>query len=265
MVLPFDESGTGRAVMLLHAGICDRRMWNETLDALAVAGYRAVAVDLPSYGDAGLDASRLYAPWVDVLATLDSLNIQESVLVGVSAGGAVALQVAAVAPERVSALCLVSARVGDDQHPSPQLKAAFDAEVIPAEAGDLEAAVAGVLEHWLMPDAPATLRDRVAEMERRSLEIQLAAGDPPEAPDPLAEQPDALEAISAPTLVCVGEHDLPDFHAAADELSARLPRAVGPAVLIPGSRHLAPLEAPDVFRKHLLDFLITADTGGKAA
>jgi hypothetical protein len=35
MVLPRDELGTGPAVMLLHAGICDRRMWNETLAALA--------------------------------------------------------------------------------------------------------------------------------------------------------------------------------------------------------------------------------------
>lgn len=225
MVLPHDELGTGPAVVLLHAGICDRGMWNETLEALAAAGRRAIAVDLPGYGDAGLDASQPYAPWEDVLATLDSLGIEQAALVGVSAGGGIALRLAAVAPGRVSALCLVSARPGSDAPPSPQLQAAFDAEVGPAEAGDLDGAVAGVLGHWLMPDAPAALRDRVAAMERRSLEIQLAAGDPPDAPDPLAQRPDALEAIIAPTLVCVGEHDLPDFHAAADELARRLPRA----------------------------------------
>jgi pimeloyl-ACP methyl ester carboxylesterase len=129
-----------------------------------------------------------------------------------------------------------------------------------AEADDLDAAVAGVLEHWLMPDAPATLRERVTAMERRSLEIQLAAGDPPEAPDPLAQRSDALEAIIAPTLVCVGEHDLPDFHAAADQLARRLPGAARPVVVIPGARHLAPLEAPDEFRARLLNFLTTTAT-----
>lgn len=254
MVLPYDESGTGPAVMLLHAGVCDRRMWNETLEALAPAGYRAIAVDLPGYGDAGLDASRPYAPWEDGLATLDSLRIEHAVLVGVSAGGGIAVRLATVAPERVSALCLISARPDSDAPPSPQLQAAFDAEAIPAEAGDLDGAVAGVLRHWLRPDAPAALRDRVAAMERRSLEIQLAAGDPPERPDPLAQRPDALEAITAPTLVCVGEHDLPDFHAAADELARRLPGS-RPVVVIPGARHLAPLEAPAQFRARLLDFL----------
>lgn len=178
MVLPYNELGTGPAVMLVHAGICDRRMWNETLEELAASGQRAIAVDLPGYGDAGLDASRPYAPWEDVLATLDNLGIEQAALVGVSAGGGIALRLAAVAPGRVSALCLVSARPYSDAPPSRELQSAFDAEVGPAEAGDLDGAVAGVLEHWLMPGAPATLRDRVAAMERRSLEIQLAARSP---------------------------------------------------------------------------------------
>lgn len=179
MVLPYGELGTGPAVMLLHAGICDRGMWNETMEALAAADRRAIAVDLPGYGDAALDASRPHAPWEDVLATLDELGVEQAALVGVSAGGGVALRLAAVAPGRVSALCLVSARPISDAPPSPELQSAFDAEVGPAVAGDLDGAVAGVLGHWLMPGAPARLRDRVSAMERRSLEIQLAAGDPP--------------------------------------------------------------------------------------
>jgi len=160
--------------------------------------------------------------WEDVLATLDNLGIEQAALVGVSAGGGVGLRLAAVAPGPVSALCLVSARPYSDAPPSRELQSALDAEVGPVEAGDLDGAVAGVLGHWLMPGAPATLRDRVAAMERRSLEIQLAAGDPPDAPDPLAQRPDALEAVTVPTLVCVSEHDLPDFHAAAAELARRM-------------------------------------------
>lgn len=193
------------------------------------------------------------------MATLDNLGIEQAAVVGVSAGGGIGLRLAAVAPRRVSALCLVSARPSSDT-PSPQLQSAFDAEVGPAEAGDLDGAVAGVLGHWLMPDAPATLRCRVAAMERRSLEIQLAAGDPPEAPDPLAQRPDALEAITIPTLVCVGEHDLPDLHLAAEELARRLSGTTSPVAVIPGARHLAPLEAPDAFRARLLDFLSEAAT-----
>jgi pimeloyl-ACP methyl ester carboxylesterase len=163
MVLPYDELGAGPAVMLLHAGICDRRMWNETLEVLAAAGQHAIAVDLPGYGDAGLDASRPYAPWEDVLATLDNLGIEQAALVGVSAGGGVGLRLAAAAPGRVSALCLVSARPYSDAPPSQELQSAFDAEVGPAEAGDLDGAVAGVLEHWRC----RALRRRCATASRR--------------------------------------------------------------------------------------------------
>ena len=48
MKLPHSEHGDGPAVLLLHAGIADRRMWDEHLEPLAAAGYRVVAVDLRS-------------------------------------------------------------------------------------------------------------------------------------------------------------------------------------------------------------------------
>jgi pimeloyl-ACP methyl ester carboxylesterase len=39
-------------VVLLHAGIANRQMWRDHLEPLAAAGYRAVAVDLPGFGEA---------------------------------------------------------------------------------------------------------------------------------------------------------------------------------------------------------------------
>ncbi len=51
-LLPHDELGSGPALVLLHAGIADRRMWSEHLAPLAEAGYRAIAIDLPGFGEA---------------------------------------------------------------------------------------------------------------------------------------------------------------------------------------------------------------------
>jgi 3-oxoadipate enol-lactonase len=105
MVLPHDELGRGPAVVLLHAGIADRRMWTEHLEPLAAAGRRAVAVDLPGFGDAALRPG-LQAPWLDVLETMDALAVDRAALVGCSFGGAVALVTAVIARDRVSALVL---------------------------------------------------------------------------------------------------------------------------------------------------------------
>jgi 3-oxoadipate enol-lactonase len=104
-VLPHDELGSGPALVLLHAGVADRSMWADHLRPLADAGYRAVAPELPGFGEVPLPEGK-YAPWADVLRTMDELAIERAALVGNSFGADVALRVALVAPDRVSALVL---------------------------------------------------------------------------------------------------------------------------------------------------------------
>ena len=207
-------------------------MWAEHLRPIAAAGYRVIAPDLPGFGDAPETSPR--APWNDVLETLDALRVDRAALVGNSLGGAVAQRVAALAPQRVSKLVLISAPAFDE--PSERLRAAWAAEEAAIERGDVDAAVAAVVDAWTLPGAPRELRERVARMQRRAFELQLAAGDLPEADDPLTEPP------AVPTLTAAGEHDMPDFRPPS-------------ASIIPGAGHLAPLEQPEAFRALLLDFL----------
>jgi pimeloyl-ACP methyl ester carboxylesterase len=236
-------------VVLLHAGVADRTMWTEHLQPLADAGLRVVAVDLPGFGDAPVDETE-DAPWKDVLATMDELEIEQAALVGNSFGGAVAQRVAVLAPERVTSLVLVSSPASGID-PSPELQAAWNAEEAALEDGDIDTAVEAVVEAWTLPGAPQDLRDRVAEMQRRAFELQ--AHGAPEGSDPLGDDLDALSAITAPALVVVGEHDKPDFHAAADALAQALPNAR--RADLPGAGHLAPLEQPQAFRELLLSFV----------
>jgi len=42
-------------VLLLHAGIADRRMWEPQIEALETAGHRPIASDLPGFGNAPLE------------------------------------------------------------------------------------------------------------------------------------------------------------------------------------------------------------------
>jgi 3-oxoadipate enol-lactonase len=250
-VLPFDEAGDGRAVVLLHAGIADRTMWSEHLEPLAAAGYSAFAVDLPGFGEAAIDEGE-QAPWLDVLETMDELAIDDAVLVGNSFGGAVALRAALLAPDRVSGLVPVSAPApGVD--PSPELEAAWEAEEAALGRGDREAAVQAVLDTWTLPGAPPELCERIAVMQRRDFELQAQAPPVAQAPDPLEEDPGALADLRMPALVAAGEYDMSDFRAGAEALAAAIPGAR--LEIIPGVGHLAPLEAPERFRALLLEFL----------
>ncbi|MEV0265439.1 alpha/beta hydrolase [Streptomyces sp. NPDC050617] len=252
MLLPSDEAGRGRPVVLLHARPTDRTMWAAHLPLLADAGVRAIALDLPGHGDAHVPADRAAAPWTDVLDTLDHLGVDRFVLAGNSLGALTALQAAVTAPERVEGLVLVGYRP-HDQPASPRLQAAWDAERTALAAGDLDAAVAAGVEAWTSAGANDDVRAHAARMLRARLTEQLAHGEPPLAPDPLGEGTAALRALVAPALVGVGEHDMPDFFEGGEGLARDLD--AGRPVVIPAAGHLAPLEQPEAFCTLLLDFV----------
>jgi 3-oxoadipate enol-lactonase len=246
----YEHAGEGPAVMLVHAGIADRRMWSPYLPWLAGQGWHAIAPDLPGFGD-HVPSADSPAAWDFLRDVLDELAVERAVLVGNSFGGAVALRLAVIAPERVRALAMISSPA-PGLTPSTQLEAAWTAETEAMDRGDIEAAVDAVLAAWLAPDAPAELRELVAAMQRRAFELD-TEGMLPQAADPVEEHPERLREIAVPALVAVGESDMPDFTWSARALAEALPHASHH--VIAGAGHLAPLETPDPFRELLSGFL----------
>lgn len=242
-------------MVLLHAGVADRRMWSEQLPAFAQAGYRAIAPDLPGFGDA-LDTTGMSEPWNALAALLDELELGAAHIIGNSFGAAVALRLALLRGDLAASLVLVSCSAPGVE-PSAQLQAAWAAEEQALEAGDTEAAAEAVVHAWVDPAADPAVAERVVLMQRRSYEIQNAAELDLEASDPLDEDPDQLASITAPALVIVGERDIEDFHLCAGILAGTLPGAG--QLTLAGIGHLAPLEAPEAFRAAALEFLATLD------
>ena len=255
MKLPLNEHGDGFPVLLLHAGIADRRMWDAHLGPLAAAGHRALAVDLPGFGDAVLERGPV-AHWEDVVETMDALGIERAALVGNSFGGAVALRVGALHPERVSSLLLFSAPAVPEPDPSPNLLAAWEAEEGALEEGDIEKAVRAVISAWVRPGAPDEVRQRIGAMQRRNYELHVSEQELEQAPDPLEENPGLVARIDCPVLLAAGEEDMVDFRNAVPELAAKLPQATRTTIAACG--HLAPLEVPGEFPRLVLEHLETS-------
>jgi pimeloyl-ACP methyl ester carboxylesterase len=147
-------------------------------------------------------------------------------LVGASYGGLVCLDFAARHPELVTKLVLLDSPLPDHDW-SDEVTAYAEEEERLLEAGDLSGATELNLSFW----AP-TVADRLRPMTRWSLELELDE----------IEQVD-LGAVSALTLVAVGEHDKSDFHVIADRLVRELPDAEH--ALIPGAGHLPSVERPE--------------------
>ncbi len=87
-----EAAGDGPAVVLLHAGIADSRMWDAQWP-IARDAFRSVRYDLRGYGRTGLPAGP-YAHHDDLRTVLDTLGIPSAVLVAASMAGDIALALA---------------------------------------------------------------------------------------------------------------------------------------------------------------------------
>jgi pimeloyl-ACP methyl ester carboxylesterase len=90
------------AVLWCHGGPGSRLEPAYLVSAAVDAGLRIVAIDRPGYGFSTIQPGRTIAGWVpEALAVADHFGIERFVTVGVSTGGAYALALAALAPDRV--------------------------------------------------------------------------------------------------------------------------------------------------------------------
>jgi 3-oxoadipate enol-lactonase len=233
-------------VLLLHAGIGDRRMWAPQIEPLEAAGHRVLAPDLPGFGEAALEP-----PTVDYVAVASALLDEPAAVVGCSFGGRVALELAGSKPELVRKLVLVAPGLASTEW-SEESKAAFAEEDALVEQGDLAGAAEQQARMWLAPDAAAGVRELTADMTRRSYDQQLAVEDVRAVwPDPSAET--RLAELDVPTLVVVGDADRPELRELAAALAADLPDAR--LETIAGAGHLPSIERPDELNALLLEFL----------
>ena len=108
-MLAHDRSGpTGRTpLLLLHAGIADRRMWDPIWPALT-ATHDVVRVDLRGFGESDTTPEGAWSHAEDVLATLDALGVERAHLVGCSQGAGVAAEVAVRRPSLAASLVLAA-------------------------------------------------------------------------------------------------------------------------------------------------------------
>lgn len=108
------EAGSDDAppIILIPGWACSAWVFHETLAPLAAAGFHAIAVDLKGHGlsDKPHDPAeyRLHSMRDHVLGIMDALGLPRASLVGHSMGGAIACQVAALSPDRITALAMVA-------------------------------------------------------------------------------------------------------------------------------------------------------------
>src|SRR4051794_853098 len=258
------ELGSGPAVVFIHGLGGSWQNWLENLPAVADAGYRAIAVDLPGFGESEMPREKVsisgYGRWIEAL--LAELGVDAAAVVGNSMGGFIGAELAIRFPQRVERLVLVSPAgisIEHQRHDTPMEALYRPPKGTPHPAG------------WLGKRAESvSTRPRL-----RKVLLRLVMAHPDRLPAPLiAEQvrgtgrPGFLPAVDALTTYPIRDR-LPDIGAptlvvwGADDMLVPLRDADVFEDLIPDSRkvvfddtgHVAMLERPARFNRLLLDFL----------
>jgi 3-oxoadipate enol-lactonase len=254
--LAYDDAGSGHPLLLVHAGIVNRHMWDPVWQRLA-ASYRVIRPDLRGFGETPASMEP-FTNWSDLAELLRSLNVAAAHVIGVSMGGAASLELALAEPGLVDRLVLIAPGLpGWDW--APELKADWEVEEAAWQRGDRDEVAWANVRTWVDgpvrgAKAPQELRQAVYDMYRPTLELQAVEG----AFDSESLEPSSagrLAEVSAPTLIVVGEFDQPDMvtigaHLAKEISGARL-------AVMEGVAHLPPMEAPEAFLALVSEFLGT--------
>lgn len=255
--LYYEMMGQGPAVVLIHAGIADYRMWADQFGWLA-RRYQVLCYDVRRFGRSHSIASNptTYTDHEDLYCLLKFLGINQAALIGVSNGGRIALDFTLAYPDMVTALIPVaSALSGYDftDEATEQKDADSDAAF---NRGDIEQAVELTLQLWVDgPRRTAAQVDPAARERVRQMITDLYLRDEDGAERQPLEPPalSRLAEIHVPTLVLIGDYDVPDMLTIADLLTAGITGAE--KIVLPGTAHLPNLEQADQFNQIILNFL----------
>jgi pimeloyl-ACP methyl ester carboxylesterase len=250
-----EAGGFGMPVVFLHAGVADRRLWANQMEALAAEGYHVIAYDRRGHGET-TSPDEPFNHLVDLEAVLDQLGIHAAVFVGSSMGGGLAIDFAIENPGRTVGLVLVGTSVTGWPEPEIPEEAELleDALAYAEERGNLDTVNKIEAHMWL--DGPLSENGRV-QGEARELFLAMngtALHHPrltkEEERDPAV---DSLSLVTAPVLLVVGELDYPHVVERHEHLSEDFENAF--AVVLEDTAHLPSLERPDLFNPLLLEFL----------
>ncbi len=247
--------GSGPPVLLLHAGLMDRRMWDAQWPALSER-FTAIRFDARGFG-ASADPTGPWSLHDDALEVLDSAGFEKAALVGVSMGGATALDAALAAPGRVTALVVTSSGPSDWEHTPEHMKQFEEVEAAYYTRG-FDAANELELRMWI--DGPhrrpddvelREVRAAVASVNRVLLERQ-APFEEIEPREPPRSATVMLGRLAPPCLVVTGELDQPSVLEGAWAIVS----ATGAEhVDIAGTAHLPNLERPREYLGAIVPFL----------
>jgi len=244
--------GRGPAVTLVHGFPLSHRIYDTQIRSLSRT-YRVIAPDLRGFCKTPLGDTEVtmdtYAD--DIAAILDALEVEKTVLAGLSMGGYIAFAFWRRYPERVSGLILLNTRAKPD---TPEARENRFKTIEAVRQEGLAPLIDGMIPKLL---SPVTLRGKAHIVRKLRSIMEAASVDGVVAAlRAMAERPDSrptLETISVPTLIIAGQDDALIPVDEAEDMALRIPDAR--LRVVDQAGHLVTMERPRTTSRLIGEFL----------
>jgi pimeloyl-ACP methyl ester carboxylesterase len=254
-VIHYKETGAGDAVVLLHSGGTDLRMWDDQVPALS-ARYRVIRADARGHGRSATPTEP-FRQCDDVAELIRHLDAGPATLVGVSMGAGAATDTALEYPELVSGLVVCGAGTNEPVFTDPWI---LDVQRRQAEAAarhDAAAWIDAFLDALVVgphrtadevdPSVLARCREMVTDTVTHHVRLDAVT------PTHVHGSWDRLAEIEVPAVGVYGTLDVSDHITMAERFAAGVQH--GAVARIEGAGHVPNMERPTEFTTLLLDFL----------
>jgi pimeloyl-ACP methyl ester carboxylesterase len=247
--LNYEVYGQGTAMLLVHAFPLNHTMWQPQVEALSDV-CQLITPDMRGFGRSevpeGPYTMDVFAD--DLAGLLDTLNIQQVILAGLSMGGYIAFAFLRRHAARVQALVLADTRATAD---TEQAREGRETNAQLVERQGPEAIADMMLPNLISTHASAELRTHLRTVIRGNHPAGIAS-----ALRGMALRPDStslLSQINVPTLLLVGNEDTLTAPGEMQDMQQAI--AGSKLVEIPNAAHIANLENPTAFHAALRDFV----------
>ncbi|MGQ0550445.1 MAG: alpha/beta fold hydrolase [Armatimonadota bacterium] len=249
--LYYEVAGQGPALVLIHAGIADCRMWDEQVAAFAPR-YKVIRYDNRGFGKSKM-SHESFSVLEDLYQLLRFLDVDRANVLGLSMGGSIALSFTVEHPEMVASLIPVASGLRGYQvsEEVQRRRSRLDAAVATGDASKVVDLMTEVWVDGMGGHAEPTVRERARKLIEGNSGFFFLKGIPHH--DPPWKTIDRIAEIRVPTLVVVGDRDQPDILAISDLLHARIRGAR--KVVIPDAAHLVNMEQAEALNRAVLGFL----------
>jgi len=251
--LYYEIVGRGHPLVLVHGFSVDNRVWNDQFEAFRKR-FKVIRYDVRGFGKSALPTiGKEYSHTKDLKALLNQLGINHACLIGLSMGGNIALDFTLEYPEMTKALILVDSTLGGFRDWSKTWRELWksiwkEAKENGVEAAkDLELKAAFFKPALEKPNVAFRLRQMVSDYSG----WHFVNTDPLRSLDPPAM--DRLQEVQVPTLIIVGERDLPDFHRIVDIMNKKIQNSK--RISLKGAGHVSNMETPREFNEAISSFL----------